>query len=109
VLEVIIDYTITLGNIVEIGSILAGGLAVLYTLKGDVKALKDGAVALKFDLEKMQSEITKLGEILINLADIRGDIKVLNNRITLTETDIRELRRGHGWIQGTQGVDREYK
>lgn len=83
-----IDYTITIGNIVEIGSIILGGCAVLYTLKGDVKTLTR-------DLASMQLEIKKLADILVNLADIRGDIKALTARMSMAEQDIREIKR-HG-------------
>lgn len=96
-----IDYTITIGNIVEIGSIILGGCAVLWTLKGDVKTLKA-------DLSLMQAEIKKLGEIMVNLADIRGDIKGLGIRINTAEQDIREMKHGQGFIKGPRGVDREY-
>jgi hypothetical protein len=97
----VVDYTITLGNIIEIGSIIGGGVLVLLTLKNDVKSLKR-------DFAGMQDEIKKLGEILINLADIRGEIKVLNTRVAATEQDIRELRHGDGFVKGPRGVDREY-
>lgn len=87
-----IDYTITVGNIIEIGSIILGGCAVLWTLKGDVKILKLNAHTLKLDLSAMQAEIKKLGEIMVNLADIRGDIKGLALRISMAEQDIREIK-----------------
>jgi hypothetical protein len=103
-----IDYTISIGNIIEIGSIVGGGILVLWTLKADVGTLKVGAETLKADLESMQAEIKKLGEILINLADIRGEIRVLGTRITANEQDIRELRHGNGFVTGPRGVDREY-
>lgn len=96
-----IDYTITIGNIVEIGSILLGGIAVLWTLKSDVKTLKRDFVAI-------QKEIQKLGEILVNLADIRGDIKALSTRVSMAEQDIREMKHGNGFVTGPRGVDREY-
>jgi hypothetical protein len=96
-----IDYTITIGNIIEIASIVGGGLAVLWTLKADV-------TALKLDLTAMQTEIKKLGEILVNLADIRGEIRVLETRVTASEQDIRELRHGHGLLRGPAGQAREY-
>ncbi len=94
-----IDYTITIGNIIEIGSIIGGGILVLLTLKADVNTLKSGAKTLKDDLDAMQAEIRKLGEILINLADIRGEIRVLSTRVTAAEQDIRELRHGDGYIK----------
>jgi hypothetical protein len=104
----VIDYTITIGNIIEIGSIIGGGILVLWTLKADVNTLKTGAETLKADLEAMQAEIKKLGDILVNLADIRGEIRVLDTRVTANEQDIREMRHGKGFVQGPRGVDHEY-
>lgn len=103
-----IDYTITIGNIIEIGSIVGGGILVLWALKADVSALKSGAQTLKNDFTQIQVEIKKLGDILVNLADIRGEIRVHDTRITAAEQDIRELRHGDGFVKGPRGVDREY-
>lgn len=97
-----IDYTITVGNIVEIGSIILGGIAVLWTLKSDVKTLKR-------DFDAIQKEIKKLGEILVNLADIRGDIKALSTRVSMAEQDIREMKHGDGFVKGPRGIDRLYE
>ncbi len=103
-----IDYTITIGNLIEIGSIVGGGILVLLTLKTDVNFLKDGARNLKKDILGMQGDIKKLGDILVNLADLRGEIKVHDTRITAAEQDIRELRHGEGFVRGPRGIDREY-
>lgn len=103
-----IDYTITIGNIIEIGAMIGGGVLVLITLKTDVNSLKDGAKKLKEDFAAMQAEIKKLGEILINLADLRGEIRVINTRMTAAEQDIRELRHGEGFVKGPRGIDHEY-
>ncbi len=103
-----IDYTINIVGVIQIAAILVGGLAVLWTLRADVRSLKEGAAALKLDLASMQSEIKKLSEILVNLADIRGELRVLGTRVATNEQDIRELRHGRGFIQGRNGIDREY-
>jgi len=103
-----LDYTITIGNMIEIAAIIGGGLLVLITMKHDVGTLKLGSAALKLELNSMQVEIKKLGDILVNLADIRGEIRVLAARLSATEQDIRELRHGDGFIQGRRGIDREY-
>jgi hypothetical protein len=94
-----VDYTITIGNMIEIGSIVIGGFIVFMTLRYDVRALKSDTTGLKVDFTSMQSEIKKLGDILINLADIRGEIKGLTQRVFTSEQDIRELRHGDGFIQ----------
>jgi hypothetical protein len=97
----VLDYTITIGNIVEIGSIIFGGLAVLWSIRSDVKMLKN-------DVSLMQTEIKKLSDILVNLADIRGELRVLETRVTANEQDIRELRHGHGFVREPGGIDHEY-
>lgn len=98
-----IENTITIGNIVEIISIIGGGLMVFATLRNTVANIKN-------EVAGMQLEIKKLGEILIAQADIRGELKVLDTRISSTEEDVRNLRRGEGWITGRRtSVDGEYK
>lgn len=73
-----IDPTITLGNIIEIASIIGGGVAVLIKLNNSV-------VGLKTDVATMQEEIKKIGDVLIQLA-------VTGTRLSNVEQDIREMR-----------------
>lgn len=90
-----IDYTITVGNMVEIASIVIGGLYALATIKSNVGMLKT-------EVGEMQVEIKKISDVLINQAD-------QNRRIIHLEEDVRELRHGKGFVQGPRGIDREYK
>ena len=98
----VIDYTITIGNIIEIGSIVGGGVLVLMTLKSDVSALKAGAVTLRDELSDMQKELKQIGQVLITQA-------AQNQRIMHLEEDLRALRRGEGWITSRNNIDGEYK
>jgi hypothetical protein len=86
-----IEQTITIGNIIEIASIIGGGMTVFITLKNTVANIKT-------EVAGMQTEIKKLGEILIAQADIRGELKVLGTRLLAVEGDIRELRHGDGFV-----------
>jgi hypothetical protein len=92
----VIDYTITIGNLVEIASIIGGGLMVLITLRGDV-------ANMKAEVGGIQQEIKKIGDVLITQAD-------QNRRILHLEEDFRELRHGHGFIptRNSPGIDREH-
>ncbi len=90
----VVDYTITVGNLVEIASIIGGGLLVMVTLRGDVRNMKA-------EMTEIQVEIKKIGDVLINQAD-------QNRRIIHLEEDVREMRHGHGFVKGTAGIDREY-
>lgn len=87
-----VEYTMSIGDIMQIGTIVIGGLGVVWALKSDVRMLKEGAKNLKDDLVQMQVEIKKLAEVLVNVESIRGDIRVAQARITANEQDIRELR-----------------
>ena len=98
---VMIEQTITLGNIIEIISIIGGGITVFVTLRNTVANIKT-------EVSGMQIEIKKLGEILIAQANIRGEIKVIEARMLSAEQDIRELRHGDGFVRGSRGIDREY-
>lgn len=80
-----IDYTITVGNIIEIGSIVGGGLLVLVTLRNTVNNLTD-------DMSDMKTEIKKVAEVLVTMA-------VTTKRLDHAEEDIRELKHGRGFIQ----------
>ena len=103
-----IDYTVNIVGLVQIGAIIGGGLLVLVTLKNDVNSLKTGSVMLREDIGSMQAEIKKLGDILINLADIRGEIRVHDTRIVTIEKDVRELRLGLGSVWAKRGIVGEY-
>ena len=89
-----IEQTITIGNIIEIISIIAGGMTVFITLKNTVANIKEDVVG-------MQLEIKKLADVITRMA-------VTDVRLTNVEQDIRELRHGRGFVRGSAGVDREY-
>lgn len=93
-ISVMIEQTITIGNIIEIASIIAGGITVFVTLRNTVGNMQD-------DVAGLQTEIKKLSEVITRMA-------VTDVRLTNLEQDIRELRHGRGFIRGEPGIDREY-
>lgn len=95
----IVDATITIGNIVEILTIGIGGLIAIVTLRSTV-------VNMKGDLTDLKVEIKKLSAVMVDMADIRGELKVISNRQTASEQDIREMRHGHGFVQ--RDINGEY-
>lgn len=84
-LQLMIEQTITVGNIIEIISIIGGGIAVFVTLRATVGNLKEQVIG-------MQSEIKKLADVITRMA-------VTDIRLTNLEQDLRELRHGRGFIQ----------
>jgi hypothetical protein len=56
---------------------------------------------MKTEMEGIQAEVKKIGDVLITQAD-------QNRRILHLEEDVREIRHGHGFVRGPTGIDREY-
>ena len=90
----VIDATITIGNVIEISVIAAGGIITIITLKNRISNITT-------DLVDMKQEIKKVGEVLIKMA-------ITDQRVTNLERDVRELRHGDGFIRGVTGIDKEY-
>lgn len=87
-----IDYTITIGNIVEIAAIVGGGFLFLLSLKNTVGNLKEDVVG-------MQDEIKKIGQVLIQMA-------VTTTRLDNHDREISDLKHGRGFIR--DAIEREY-
>ena len=93
-IAIMIEQTITVGNIIEIVAIIGGGMTVFITLKNTV-------ANIKLEVSSMQLEIKKLADVITKMA-------VTDLRLTNLEQDVRELRHGNGFVRGPQGIDREY-
>lgn len=94
-----IDFTVTMGNIIEIGVIAGGGLVAIVTVKNSVSNLGKDLHHMRSDFDDMKKEIEKVGEVLIKMA-------VTDQRLLNAETDIRELRHGEGFVRDS--IEREY-
>lgn len=79
-----IDSTITVGNIIEIGVILGGGILFLLNQRNAV-----GSISIQ--VNKMQEELKKLADVITNNA-------VLNQRLLNVEEDVREMKHWKGFV-----------
>lgn len=86
------DPTITIGNILEIGTIGVGGFAAFLLLRATVYQIRSEVAELKTD-------VRALNKVVVELA-------VTDRRLTSVEEDIRELRHGRGFIRGA--IDGEW-
>ena len=80
-----IDYTITMGNLIEIATMAVGGAIVFGALRVTVDDLKKS-------VSDMKEDIKALNMVVVRMA-------VADQRITAVEQDIRELRHGQGFIR----------
>lgn len=81
---VMIEQSITIGNIIEIVTIAAGGFGVFITMRNTVSSLTK-------QVDEMQDEIRELAKIVVKMA-------TTDLRLSRLEEDYRELRKGNGWI-----------
>lgn len=99
------DVLTFVGGMVVAGSFLyrrGGAEATTGVLLGTLTSeVADSKRETKESIAGIQTEIKKIGDILINQAD-------QNRRIIHLEDDVRELRHGHGFVRGDLGIDREY-
>ena len=87
-----IDQTITIGNIVEILTIIGGGFAAFVSMRGTV------AIVMA-DLLDVKADIKALNQVMIAMA-------VADQRLSAVELDIREMKHGKGFIR--ESIEREY-
>jgi hypothetical protein len=104
----VLDLTVTLGNIIEIGVIIAGGIAVLLKTSTNVSLLNAGLIAVKDDMVRMQTEIKEMAAVITQLSVQTVRMDALSERIAMLDRRYEELRRGNGWVTGRHTLDGEY-
>jgi hypothetical protein len=93
-IKLMVEQTITWGQIGEVVLYIAGVVVVFTTMRNTIAGMAK-------QIEKMQRELEKLSLIVTQMA-------VADVRLTKLETEVFELRHGDGWVQGRRGIDREY-
>ena len=88
----IVDATITIGNIIEICTIAGGGIIALATVRNSVFNLRSEIKNMKDDFVDMKKDIKALGEVMVKMA-------VTDQRLLGVEQDVRELKHGRGFVQ----------
>ncbi len=101
-IEVMIDQTITIGNIIEIVVIAGGGVSVFAALRTTVKNINT-------KVDGIQVEIKKLGDILIEQARFDEKLSSMEKRVSIHDRRLDEMSHGEGFIRGRHGIDREYE
>ena len=98
-----IDWTISVGSMIQVAAMIGGGLIVLATLRNTVSRLQG-------DVGSIQTEIKKMGDILTKMAVAENRLDNTDTRLTAIERDLRDLRRGNGFIRHPrEALDGEYQ
>ena len=88
---IVIDWTISVGTIVQIAVIIGGIFAFVFAVKGDVAKVKENVTDIK-------SELKELRKVLTTQVDHDGRLKRVEDDIRELRNDIKELRHGEGFV-----------
>lgn len=89
----IIDQTVTIGNILEAAAIIGGGLLVFLNMKTDVRLIKE-------EIKYLKEEQKSLKNLIVNDA-------LTEFRLERIEDTISDLRHGRGFVRAS--IEGEYK
>lgn len=87
----VIDWNVSVGNLLQIMVIVGGGLWVFFALRADVRVVKHDMANMKQRQDDLNEAFTQLGKILTQVA-------VQDQRIIAIERTVEELRHGQGFI-----------
>lgn len=92
--EMAVDLSLTLGDVITAGAILGGGLIAWGALRGTVIALtKDFGVFTsrsEAQFDDVKVELKKLGEVMVILAESKGRMDRMDDRAILQGSRIDE-------------------
>ena len=88
----ILEYTITIGSILQTVVYTAAAVAFFYAMRTDINILKHDMRNLQENQRTMTEAFSQLGNVLTSIA-------VQDNRIVMLEKYIDELRHGKGLVQ----------
>lgn len=86
-----IDWTVNVGNIIQIVVVIGGGMWIFMSLRADVRVVRH-------DMNNMKQRQEDLGEAFKQLGDILKQVAVQDERINQMNRTIDELRHGQGYV-----------
>jgi len=88
----VIEYSISLGNILTILSVVGSVMAFIWTMKTDI-------IIIKSDVSYLQKSQAVLTEAFSQFGKVLTTIAVQDSRITMTEKKLDELSHGQGFVE----------
>lgn len=87
-----IEWTVSLGNIITIITVIASVIGLVYNMKADIVLLQNDVVHLEKAQLTMTDAFSNMGKILTSVA-------VQDTRITMIEKKLDELSHGKGYVK----------
>jgi len=86
-----IDYSISIGNLVTIFTVVGSVMALMYSMKGDI-------TIVKHDVHYLQQSHRALTEAFAQLGKVLTQVAVQDQRINMLEKRLDELAHGKGIV-----------
>lgn len=87
-----IDWSVNLGNLIQIAAFLGGGLAMWMAQRSDIRILRHDVGYIEDRIHTLNEAFTQLGQILTQVA-------VQDSRLNMIERGVDELRHGQGFVR----------
>lgn len=87
------DWSISLGNILTIISVVGAATTFIWTMRGDINIVKNDIRYLQESQKALTEAFSQLGKILTSVA-------VQDARINMIEKKMDELAHGQGFVKG---------
>lgn len=87
-----IDWTVSLGNIITILTVIASVIGLVYNMKSDIVLLQNDVTHLEKAQQTMTEAFSNMGKVLTTVA-------VQDNRLTMIEKKLDELSHGKGYVK----------
>lgn len=87
-----IEYTVSLGNILTIITVVGAVMTFIWNMKGDINIVKNDVRYLQESQKALTEAFSQLGKILTAVA-------VQDTRINMIEKKMDELAHGHGYVE----------
>lgn len=88
----VIDYTISVSNIITVLCVTGSVMGLLYTMKGDI-------MIVKHDLHYLQESHKTLTEAFRQLGKVLTQVAVQDERINNVEKRVDDLAHGKGMVK----------
>lgn len=88
----LIDWSVSVGNLIQMLVIVVGGLSVFFTLRADVRVMRH-------DMSNMKERQDALNEAFKQLGNILTQVAVQDQRLVQMENKINELSHGDGYVK----------
>ena len=85
------EFTITLGNVLTIISVVGAVMTFIWTMRGDINIVKNDIRYLQESQKALTEAFSQLGKILTSVA-------VQDARISMIEKKMDELAHGRGYV-----------